>query len=155
MDELLIGPVFQQRVERLVRRLAESMGQAGAKDLPVRNTARPNRDGLATCQGMQRLIEMTQQYSPAAKVSSKRFAREIAAPPQKLLAAPNRLVKREIFEAMERIVMNEGAHGPVLGDHLAGETDNAAKLHATGVRVDGIHVPSYFVHAGDSMWTVR
>jgi hypothetical protein len=40
----------------------------------------------------------------------------------------------QILKTMERIVMHEGAHGPVPCDDFAGKADDAAQLHASGFK---------------------
>mgnify|MGYP001589391086 CR=1 FL=1 len=54
----------------------------------------------------------------------------------------------EIFEAVQRIVMHEGAHRPVLGNDLAGELDQPSELHALGLAVRRCF---YFFHSLDSI----
>ena len=64
--------------------------------------------------------------------------------PQKCPATPDCLLKREVLEAMKWVVMDECAHGPVLRNHFAGETNDAPKCHAAGI---GIDRTCYFLHA--------
>jgi len=41
-----------------------------------------------------------------------------------------------ILEAMERIVMHEGPHRPILSNDLARQADHTPKFHASGFNVD-------------------
>ena len=49
---------------------------------------------------------------------------------------------------MERIVVHEGPHRPILRDHFAGEVNDTAQLHASGFDVDR---RVYRFHASDSV----
>jgi hypothetical protein len=60
-------------------------------------------------------------------------------------------MKRQVFEAMQRVVMDEGAHGPVLRDHFTRKTHDTAKLHSAGV---GILPACYLFHRRDPISTV-
>src|SRR2546429_5590083 len=60
-----------------------------------------------------------------ADIAPKELIGQIAFPSQELMAPAHGVLKMEIFQAMQRIVMDKGAHGPVLGDDLAGEQDRS------------------------------
>jgi hypothetical protein len=94
---------------------------------------------------------MTEHYSAGAKVSTIGLAGEIALASQKLPAAPDRLLKRQILEAMEWIVVHEVPHRPVARNHFTGDTDDAAKRHATSFKVGG---GVYWFHVRNSITTV-
>ena len=64
-----------------------------------------------------------------ADIAPKELIGQIAFPSQELMAPAHGVLKMEIFQAMQRIVMDKGAHGPVLGDDLAGEQDQPSELH--------------------------
>ena len=81
---------------------------------------------------------MTEQNPAGAEVPSKDIAGEIAVASQELLATPDGFFKREILQAMKRVVMHEGPHGPILRDDFAREADDAAEFHAPGFNVDGV-----------------
>ena len=61
--------------------------------------------------------------------------------------APDGFFEGEIFEAMERVVMHEVPHRPILGDDLAREADHTPELHASGFDIDGL---VYRFHETDS-----
>ena len=120
------------------------MSQAGSQNLLVRDSARTNGDVLVMRQRLYGLVEMTEQDSAGAEVPTKVLAGDIPVASQELLAMPDCRLKRKILQAVKRIVMYEGTHGPVLRDHFAGDADNAAKFHAPGV---GIYRAFYLIHA--------
>src|SRR5687768_18588696 len=97
---------------------------------------------------------MTKEYSAGAQVSAVNFAGEIALPPQILAATPDGHVKMQILKTMKWIVVHERAHGPIPRNHFAGESDNAAQLHATGFKDFKIADGGYSVHARNSITTV-
>ena len=104
------------------------------------------------CKRLYGLVEMTNQDSAGAQVPSKVLPGDIPVASHELLAMPDRCLKRKILQAVKRVVMYEGAHGPVLRNHFAGDADNAAKFHPPGV---GIYRAFYLIHAGGSIPTVR
>ena len=57
------------------------------------------------------------------------MAGQIAVAPHELFAAPDGLFKRKVLEAMERIVVHEGPHRPVLRDDFACEVNDPTQLH--------------------------
>ena len=48
-----------------------------------------------------------------------------------------------LFQTMKRIVMDKGAHRPVIGDRFAGKTDQPSELHPL---VFTIERRSYLIH---------
>src|SRR5437867_2126151 len=91
---------------------------------------------------------MIRQYSAGAQVCSKCVPGEMTTSAQESMAELHRLIEIQIFQAVQRVVMDEGAHGPVLGHDFPAEAHDAAKFHAAGV---GIDPASYFSHAGISL----
>src|SRR5689334_13052555 len=75
------------------------------------------------------------------------FAGEITAAAHELFAAADRFFKGKVFETVERVVMHEGPHGPILRDDFPGEADDAAQLHPPGFNVGRA---LYRVHVDDS-----
>src|SRR5438105_12473587 len=67
---------------------------------------------------------------------------------QESMAELHRLIKIQIFQAVQRVVMDEGAHGPVFGHDFPAESHDAPQFHAAGV---GIDPTFYFSHAGISL----
>src|SRR2546421_213624 len=53
-------------------------------------------------------------------------------------------MKGQVFETMQRVMMDECAHRPILRDDFPGKPDDAAKFHAAGI---GIVFSCYLVHA--------
>jgi hypothetical protein len=120
------------------------MGQTGAKHITMGDAAQADGEAFLADQRLQGLVEMAKLDAPGPKIPPKGVAGKIAGGSQERLSEPDGFLKRKIFQAVKRIVVDEGAHGPILGNHLAGEADDAAKLHATGIAC-------YFVHAGNSV----
>ena len=102
----------------------------------MRDPARTDRDRLIQEERLQGGVEMGRLYPARFQILAIERAGEITMSSHELLAAPGRLFKREILEAMKRIVMDEGPHRPVLRNHFAGELDHAAQLHPSGFDVD-------------------
>src|SRR5207249_4423196 len=117
-----------------------------------RDSARTNGDGLVKCKPLYGLVEMTDQDSAGAEIRSKVFPGNVTVASQEFLAMPDGCLKRKILQAMKRVVMYEGTHGPILRNHFAGDADNAAKFHASGA---GVYRAFYWIHAGGSIPTVR
>jgi hypothetical protein len=73
------------------------------------------------------------ELNPAGvEVAAIEVAGKIAVPSQELFAASDGFFKREVLEAVERIVMHEGPHRPVLGNDLTRQADHAPEFHAPG-----------------------
>ena len=83
----------------------------------------------------QSSVELTLQNPARAKLVAKNFIGQIALASEQLLSPPCGLLKMEIFQAVERIVMNKGAHGPVIRDNLARKPDQPSELHPLGFAV--------------------
>src|SRR5437773_11160066 len=107
---------------------AESMGQTGTKHFLVRNPARAKDDRLVASHRPEGLVEMMERDSPRVQATAKRVPGKITMPAQKRPSTTDCLMKRQVFEAMQRVVMDEGAHGPVLRDHFTRKTHDTAKL---------------------------
>jgi hypothetical protein len=95
----------------------------------------------------QCFIEVPELDPTRTKILSVHAARKVAIPTHELLAATNRFLEREIFETVERIVVHERPHRPILGDDFAGELHDAAQLHPSGLDVDRT---VYLFHVDDS-----
>ena len=55
-------------------------------------------------------------------------ARQIAARTEQALARRHGLVERQVLQPVERVVVDEGAHRPEVGDRLPGDVDDGADL---------------------------
>jgi hypothetical protein len=119
LDQRLVRSLRQQRIERLLDRFAEPVRQAGAQDLAVRHAARAQHHLRAAYQRRQGRIEMSGRDPSLPDIGPVGPARQIALSAQQAPAALHRFVEPEVFEAVQRIVMHEGPHRPVLGDDLA------------------------------------
>src|SRR5581483_4404362 len=84
-----------------------------------------------------RLLEMLKPDAARAQVAAVDVAGQIAFSAQELAAPLDRLLERQALQAVQRIVMHEGPHGPVLSDDFAREADRPAKLHPLGVGIGG------------------
>src|SRR5690348_6642259 len=98
---------------------------------------------------------MVEPYSAGVHVSAIGLPRQIPVPAQKFSATPDCLFKMEVLKTMKWIVVHKGAHGPVPCNHFAGESDDAAQLHATDIGRFRIASDLYLVHAENSTTAVR
>src|SRR5262245_34406641 len=76
------------------------------------------------------------------------MARQVAVASQELLAAPHCLLERKVFKAMERFVVHERPHRPILRDDLACEMDHPSQLHSPRFDVGSV---LYLSHTNNSV----
>src|SRR5580765_6176859 len=76
------------------------------------------------------------------------MAGEVAAASQELVAAPDGLLERKVFKAMERIMVHESPHRPILRDDFACEMDNPSQFHSPRFEVWSV---LYLFHTNNSV----
>ncbi len=77
-------------------------------------------------------VEMMRQNPAGAEVFAICLTGQIATAAQQALRFAHGLFEVEFFEPVQRIVMHECAHGPVVGDDLARQPDQSFQLHPLG-----------------------
>lgn len=80
-------------------------------------------------------IDVLWKNPPGVNIIAKNIVGQKTLASQKLLCAAHGILKMKIFQAMQRIVMNKGAHGPVLCDDLTRKTDERSQLDPLGFAV--------------------
>src|SRR4026209_2921038 len=143
-----IGMTLKHNVEVVGRRGRYAMQQVSTQHVEVADLASSKPDMLVRGLGFQSGVEMTRQNAPKTEVVAKDFIGQIAVAAPRLPGAADRLFKVKIFQPVQRVVMHEGAHGPVVGDDLAGETDERSELHPLAVAIVS---PGYLDHSIFSM----
>ena len=91
---------------------------------------------------------MVDRDSARTHIPAVGLAREVPIPSHELLAAPDGFLERQILKTMERIVMHERPHRPILGDDFSCELDDPSQLHPSGFDVDR---RGYLFHANVPM----
>ena len=125
----LVCRVGQLIVERLHHWRAETIRQTGTQDLSMCNPARSDHDLLVLRQRLQRSLKMRGLNPAGFEITTIQVTGKIAVAAHELFAALDGLFKRKVFQAVKRVMMHKGAHGPVLGDDFACEMDNPSQLH--------------------------
>ena len=135
-------------IKRFFDRCTEASGQASAEDLAVGDLARADGQVFIMHQRRKGGIEMLELNPAGIEVAAIEVAGKIAIRSQELFAAPDGFFKRKIFEAMERIVMHEGAHRPVLGNDRARQANLASEFRTSGCNVGlGNNLARQAIHA--------
>ena len=116
-------------IERLLDGRAKAFSQARAQDLAVCDPVCSDDDVFVTDERLHRGVEMRGLNPARLQVATIDVAGQVAVASQELLAAPDGIFKRKIFQTVKRVVVNEGPHRPVLRDDFAGEADDASQLH--------------------------
>ena len=81
------------------------------------------------------VIEMSGPDPAVFEVLTVQMAGKIAVAAHELLPAFNGFFERQIFNAVQWIVVDESPHRPVLGDDFASKTDDPAQFHSPGFNV--------------------
>ena len=84
------------------------------------------RDLLISGVWLQDSIEVLLQNSAAMEILTKHLIGQIWITTQEELPLANRFLEVEFFEPVQRIVMHECPHGPVIGDDLACQSDQSS-----------------------------
>jgi hypothetical protein len=108
------------------------MGQAGTQDFPVGNTARSDRDGIIPGQRLDSLVQMMAENSSGVEVPAIRCTGKIAAGSKKRAPPLDRWFKWEVFETVQRVVVDKHSHGPVLPYDFTRQADDPSQFHAAG-----------------------
>ena len=122
-------------VEVVVGQGRYSLQQVSAQHVEVADLESSKPDMLVRGVGFQSGVEMTRQNPTAAEVVAKDFIGQIAVAAVRLPGSADGLFKVKIFQPVQWVVMHEGAHGPVVGDDLAGETDERSELHPLALAI--------------------
>jgi hypothetical protein len=123
------------RLQSVVLGRGDLRQKRGAKDVEVGELPPSDDDALVLRQRPEGLLHVSRQDPPLADVLAKEPVGKIPVPFQIFSAEAYGLFKREVFQAMKGIVMDEGPHRPVRGDDLAGEADQRAELHPLNVGI--------------------
>jgi hypothetical protein len=92
-----------------------------AQHIQLENVTGSQPDRVILCARLQGRIEMAREDPAGIQAVVKDFSGQIAPAPQYPLGPPHGFFEGEIFQPMQRIVMNEVPHGPVVRDDLARE----------------------------------
>src|SRR5215467_4539054 len=140
------GRIGEFGFKRLDGRVAEPFCQTGSQDVTMRQPMRPDAHLCLARERFQHRIEILESDTAGFKVGPILITGKITVTPHELFAAPDCLLKREVLEAVERIVVDEGPHRPILRDYFTREMNNPAQLHASGYDVGR---RNYRFHASD------
>ena len=142
----LIHRIEELCIERLHGRRTEAVDQTGLQDVVVCDPAQSDIHVGISSQWLQGRIEMVDRDSARTHIPAIDITGQIPIPSHELLAAPDGFLERQILKTMERIVMYERPHRPVLGDDFSCELDDPSQLHPSGFDVDR---RGYLFHANN------
>src|SRR3954451_17302339 len=86
-------------------------------------------------QGLQDSVKMTRQNPARAEIIAEGFVGQIAFASEQFCSPSCGVIETAIFQAMEWIVMNKAAHGPVIANYFARQPDQPSQLHPLGFAV--------------------
>src|SRR5262249_58129651 len=140
------GRIGELGFKRLDGRVAEPFCQTGSQDVTMRQPMRPDAHVCLARERLQHRIEILESDTARFKVGPILMTGKITVTPHELFAASDCLLKREVLEAMEWIVVDERPNRPILRDHCSREINNPAQLPACGYDVGR---RNYRFHARD------
>src|SRR5262249_810063 len=114
--------------------------------LSMRNPARSDDHVLVLDDRLQGVVEILGLNSTGLEVDAILMAGQVAIASQELFAPPDGLFERKILETMERVVVHESPHRPVLRDDFACEVDDPSQLHPSRFDVGPV---LYLFHGND------
>src|SRR5262245_7444547 len=140
------GRIGEFGLKRLDGRVAEPFCQTGSQDVTMRQPMRSDAHLCLAGERPQHRTEILESDTAGVKVGPILMTGKITVTPHELFAAPDCLLKWEVLEAVERLVVDECPHRPILRDYFTLEMNNPAQLHASGLDVGR---RNYRFHASD------
>jgi len=134
-DAHAIGMAGDDGVECVFSGRGDAMEQMGAQHLGVGHLACADGHPLVLHERLKRSVEMVGCDPAVFQIVPVGPVGQIALAAQQPSGAPDGVVEVQILQAVQRVVVDEGPHGPVGGDDLAGNEDQPAQVHPPGVGI--------------------
>src|SRR5262245_1625995 len=148
---------FELAIDRVQSRYEQSVDQLRAQHFETVDLSPGYIDVVVSRTCIDGALEMMKRYSSRPEIVTEDRIGEIPPAAQYLAGTLDRFIEMEILQTVQRIVMDKRAHRPVIGDDLAREPNQPAKLHSQAFAVSGRRARYHALisRAARSPWFIR
>ena len=128
-DGMTIGMAIKQGVKFVFGWCGCIADHGGTQSVQMADLGHSQFHLLGTGARLENGVEMTWVNASSAKVVAETVVGQITFAAERSLSCLDRFFKWQMFEAMQRVVMHECSHRPIIGDRLARKPDQRSQLH--------------------------